>query len=236
MVFLFSPFWYFGRDQKTINSRTEPRQQMLLKKGLKDMKKEDLVKLGLNDETAQKVADAIAEEMKGFIPKNRFDEVNESNKTLKTQIADRDKQLEELKKVDAAGLNAKIAELQEENKKAKQTHDAQINEMRRDYAIESALREAKAKNIKAVRALLNLDEITIDGEKINGIDKQIKALTESEETKFLFNVQDPKFKGMQPPQNPDPHDPNTNNISAAASYAQKYSAKFAPQGQNNNQK
>lgn len=187
------------------------------------------MKLGLNDETAQKVADAIAEEMKNFIPKNRFDEVNESNKTLKTQIAERDKQLEDLKKVDAAGLNARIAELQEENKKAKQNHDAQINEMRRDYAIENALRDAKAKNIKAVRALLNLDEITMDGEKINGIDKQIKALTESEDTKFLFNVQDPKFKGMNPPPNPDQHDPNGNNVSAAASYAQKYSARFVQQ-------
>lgn len=198
------------------------------------MKKEDLVKFGLNDETAQKIADAIAEEMKSFIPKNRFDEVNESNKTLKAQIADRDKQLEDLKKVDAAGLNARIAELQAENKKAKETHDAQINEMRRDYAIENALRDAKAKNIKAVRALLNLDEITIDGEKINGIDKQIKALTESEETKFLFNVSDPKFKGMNPPPNPNHQgDPNA-NVSAAASYAQKYSARFVPQ-QNNNQ-
>ncbi len=198
------------------------------------MKKEDLMKLGLNDETAQKVADAISEEMKGYIPKNRFDEINESNKTLKAQIADRDKQLDELKKVDADGLKAKIAELQENNKKAKESHDAQINEMRRDYAIESALREANAKNIKAVRALLNLEEITIDGENIKGIDKQIKALTESEDTKFLFGVKDPQFKGMQPPPNPNGNgDPNTGNISVAASYAQKYSARFAPnQGQN----
>lgn len=197
------------------------------------MKKEDLLKLGLNDETAQKVADAIAEEMKGYIPKNRFDEVNESNKTLKNQIADRDKQLEELKKVDAAGLNAKIAELQEENKKAKETHDAQMNSMRRDYAIETALREAKAKNIKAVRALLNMDEITIDGETVKGIDKQIKALTESDETKFLFNVDNqPQLKGLNPPQNPDGTNPNPNPVSTAASFAQKYSARFAPQGEN----
>ena len=36
---------------------------------VKTMKKEDLVKLGLDEETAKKVADASAEELKGFIPR-----------------------------------------------------------------------------------------------------------------------------------------------------------------------
>lgn len=33
------------------------------------MKKEELVKLGLDEETAEKVANASAEELKGFVPK-----------------------------------------------------------------------------------------------------------------------------------------------------------------------
>lgn len=198
------------------------------------MKKEELLKLGLDNETAEKVANAIAEEMKGWIPKNRFDEINESNKALKVQIAERDHQLDELKKVDGEGLKAKIAELQAENKKAQEKHDAQIIEMRRDHAIETALRDANAKNVKAARALLDLEQITVDGETVKGIEKQIKALTESEETKFLFGSVNPQFKGMQQPQNPQPQE---NNISAGASFAQKYNAQFAPKFNNgvNNQ-
>lgn len=40
------------------------------------MKKEDLLKLGLDEETAKKVEAVSAEEHKGFIPKTRFYELN----------------------------------------------------------------------------------------------------------------------------------------------------------------
>lgn len=188
------------------------------------MKKEELVKLGLDEELAQKVADASAEELKGFIPKQRFDEVNESNKTLKADIAERDKQLEELKKVDAAGLQAKIEELQTTNKTANENHEKQIKEMRIGYEVEKALTAAKAKNITAVKALLKMDEITLDGETVKGLDKQIKALSEAEDTKFLFG--EDKLKGLNPPNPDDP--PNPGDLSVGASYAQKYNAQFAP--------
>lgn len=188
------------------------------------MKKEDLLKLGLDEEAAQKVAEASAEELKGFIPKQRFDEVNESNKTLKADLADRDKQLEELKKVDAAGLQAKITELQAANKQKDEAHEKQINEMRINYAIDTALTAAKAKNNTAVKALLKLDEITVDGETVKGLDKQIKALAESEETKFLFG--EAKMKGMNPADSADSN-PNDPPAGVGASYAQKYNAQFA---------
>ena len=41
------------------------------------MKKEDLMKIeGMTDDLATKIAEASAEELKGYIPKTRFDEVN----------------------------------------------------------------------------------------------------------------------------------------------------------------
>lgn len=46
------------------------------------MKKSDLLTLGLTDELAEKVAALSAEEMKEFIPKSRFNEVNEAQMIL----------------------------------------------------------------------------------------------------------------------------------------------------------
>ena len=66
------------------------------------MKKEDLISLGLSDEQAQKVMGAF----EGYVEKTRFDEVSEENKTLKASVADRDKQLETLKK--SSGDNAEL--------------------------------------------------------------------------------------------------------------------------------
>ncbi|MDE6727523.1 MAG: phage scaffolding protein [Oscillospiraceae bacterium] len=52
------------------------------------MRKEDFIALGISEELAKKCADASAEELKGFIPKTRFDEVNTERKNLETAVSD----------------------------------------------------------------------------------------------------------------------------------------------------
>ena len=54
---------------------------MNLKGWYKTMKKEDFVKLGMDEELAAKCEAASLEELKGFIPKSRFDEVNNAKNT-----------------------------------------------------------------------------------------------------------------------------------------------------------
>lgn len=165
------------------------------------MKKEDLVKLGLDEAMAQKVADASNEELKGFIPKSRFDEVNESKKQLEKDIASRDEQLEALKKVDAEGLKAEIEKLQGENKTAKEKFEADLKQMKMESAVEKALIGAKAKNIKAVKALLDLEKAELDGDSVKGLDEQLKKLQEGDDSKFLFDIQSSnkqQFKGFKP--------------------------------------
>ena len=41
------------------------------------MKKEEFVALGISEELAKKAADASAEELKGFVPKTRFEKIEE---------------------------------------------------------------------------------------------------------------------------------------------------------------
>lgn len=174
------------------------------------MKKEEFVKLGLTEEQATKAAEASTDELKGFIPKSRFDEVNEAKKQLETDIKTRDTQLEELKKIDAAGLKAQIEKLQADNKTAKDTFDLQVKQLKIDGIVERALTAAKAKNVIAAKALLSefLLKAELDGEdKIKGLDEAVKKLTESDESKFLFDVttttNKPTFKGIAPAEKTD---------------------------------
>lgn len=51
----------------------------------------------LSDEDAKKIADASGEELKGYIPKTRFDEVNEAKKTVEGQVKTLTKDLEAAK-------------------------------------------------------------------------------------------------------------------------------------------
>lgn len=169
------------------------------------MKKEDLLKLGLDEETAKKVADASAEELKGYIPKTRFDEVNNEKKKLELDVRDRDSQLETLKNStgDVKGMKKQIEILQADNKKKDEEHAAEIKQLKVEAAISAALTGAKAKNEKVVKALLELDpekiELLDDG-TIKGLDDQIKKLTESDDTKFLFDTSTKKtqIKGAKP--------------------------------------
>lgn len=125
---------------------------------------------------------------------------------LKTQVGDRDKQLETLKASagDNADLKKKIEDLQTENATAKATHESELNQLKIDFAVEKALTGAKAKNIKAVKALLELGEAKLDKDgNVKGLAEQIEKLTSGDDTKFLFEAQkqtkqQQNFKGFQP--------------------------------------
>lgn len=169
------------------------------------MKKEDLMKIeGMTEELAVKVAEVSAEELKEFIPKSRFDEVNEAKKNAETLVKERDKQLEDVKKStgDNEELKKQIEQLQEDNKTAKQKYESDIKKMQIDNAVQSALKDAGAKNTTALMALLkDLDkaEIAEDG-TVKGLAEQIKALQESDS--YLFETktepQPPKASGATP--------------------------------------
>ncbi|MBT9794554.1 hypothetical protein GPL02_16845 [Clostridium sp. MCC334] len=125
--------------------------------------------------------------------------------SLNTQVSDRDKQLETLKASsgDNDVLKQQIADLQAENTKAKETHESEMNQLKVDYAVEKALTGAKAKNIKAVKALLDLTDAKLDKEgNVKGLAEQIEALTKADDTKFLFDEgtkpNQQQFKGFQP--------------------------------------
>lgn len=167
------------------------------------MKKEDLLKLGLNEELAAKVEAASAEELKGFIPKARFDEVNTEKKRLETTLTERNNELETLKNSsgDADALRQQISELQTQYQQKDADHAKEILQLKVDNAVAAALVEAKAKNQKAVKALLNLEgaQLLEDG-SIKGLADQLKALAEAPDSKFMFESDEtkkPAFKGAK---------------------------------------
>lgn len=160
------------------------------------MTKEELIALGLNEEQAGKVLEGY----KGYVPKTRFDEVNAAKKAAEDTVKERDKQLEDLKKAsgDSEALKAQIAQLQADNKAAADKYAAELKAVQINSAVEKELTAAGAKNLKAVKALLEgLDKAELDGENVKGLADQIKKLKTGEDTKFLFNEAAPGFKGAK---------------------------------------
>lgn len=116
-----------------------------------------------------------------FIPKARFDQVNEEKKELKEMLKERDKQLEDIKKKakDSEDLTAQIKELQDLNQKTITEYEEKLAKQSFNFALEQALAKDGANPVKAVKALLDLDKIKQDGETLIGYDEQIKTLKET---------------------------------------------------------
>ena len=153
------------------------------------MKRSFLEELGIEKETIDKIMVENGKDIEKA--KGSLTDVQKERDELKLQIKDHEKQLEDLKKAtgNTKELQKQIEQLQADNKQIK------VNS-----AIEKALTLAKAKNIKAVKALLDLEkaELSEDG-TIKGLDEQIKAIQKDND--FLFDSGKQagfKPKGMKP--------------------------------------
>ena len=175
------------------------------------MKKEDLMKIeGMTDDLATKIAEASAEELKGYIPKTRFDEVNEAKKNAEALVKERDKQLEDVKKStgDNEELKKQIEQLQESNKTAKAEYEANIKRVQRENIDTLLLTEQGAKNVKAILALLDAVDDKLEGDDYKAARlTQIQELQKSESYLFNKNPEPPKASGATPANSGSTHVP-----------------------------
>ena len=134
------------------------------------------------------IKDINKEFPKYAVPKEQYNTLAETKKKLEEGIAERDKQLEELKKIDAEGLKAEIERLQGENKAAKEKYEAELKDIQLASAIKLAV-AGKVHDEDLVSGLVDKTKLIIgDDGKIVGLDEQIAALKESKA--FLFKPED----------------------------------------------
>lgn len=146
-----------------------------------------------------KIIGEVKKELNTVNAKMEF--LDQQNNKLTNDLKDRDSQLNDLKNSteDVAGLKQTIEDLQNTNKTSDEAHKNEINDLKKSFAIETALRDAKARNVISVKALLKLDEIELkeDG-SLKGLSEQIETLKGAEDSKFLFDTETRTLKGAIP--------------------------------------
>ena len=137
-----------------------------------------------------------------FIPRDRLNSKIEELKELQEQLGERDKQLKEIsgKVTDNDELSKRINELQSLNETQKTEYETKLQKQTFDFALDKKLSEYQPKNKKAVKALLDMEQIKLDGDKLLGIDDQIEAIKTSDAYLFGETV----VKGNNPPKAPNP--------------------------------
>lgn len=151
------------------------------------MKRDFLKNLGIEDnETISKILDENSADIgraKGELDTYKTKVTNLENdiksketeiSTLKTQVAD------------TATLNQKISQLEADKTNLTNELNTKVSQIQKSHAIESGVRDAKARNVKAVIAQLDMDKITFENGELSGLTEQLDALKSGDDTSFLF--------------------------------------------------
>lgn len=149
------------------------------------IKTEELTALGLTEDQATKVFEMYGKEL------------NPLKNTVATLTADRDGL-----KTQLSAANAKLSGYDPEWKtKAEATQQEtqkQLEALKFDYALNDALKAAKARDVVAVKAHLKTDALKLDGENILGLKEQLESI--KKDSGFLFDPDEkpPTFSASTP--------------------------------------
>lgn len=162
------------------------------------MKRKFLEELGLEKEVIDKIMAENGNDITAA--KNGVETLKSENEKLKNDIQDRDSQLESLQNStgDITALKEQITTLQTENKAKDEAHAEEMNRIIIDAALDLEVANRNGVNGKAIKALINMEKITIDKDgKISGHTEQFDELVKAEDSKVLFKTEKQTIKGAQ---------------------------------------
>ncbi|WP_039222587.1 phage scaffolding protein [Clostridium novyi] len=143
----------------------------------------------LPEELRKKYKDIDLVDSSNYVEKKELETANEAIKQYKKDIKKRDKDLEDLqgKIKDNEELNIEIENLKAANKKASEDYEAKLNQISFDTKFEKAIAGYKAKNPKALRALLDMEKVKLVDDTFIGLEEQVNTLKESDA--YLFEAE-----------------------------------------------
>lgn len=156
------------------------------------MNKEDLKKLGIEDEELiQKVIVLHGKDIETH--KNSIQTVKSELETVKTQLSEANTTIEGFKKLNVDEIKKAADDWKAKAEQAQLDAQKQVGELKFSYALDSALAGAKAKNTKAVKALLKTEDLKLaeDGSLV-GLKEQLEKV--KAENDYLFETDEPAPK------------------------------------------
>lgn len=160
-----------------------------------ELTKESLIAAGYTAAQADAIMAAHQAALtNNYVPIHRFNEVNTELKNTKTALTERDTQITQLKKFEgtAAELQAKVTQLETDNKGKDEQYKKEIAAERKRNAVKFSLLEdadGKPHDVDMVMGLFNLEQITIDdatGKISTGFKEQRDNIRK--EKAFLFET------------------------------------------------
>ncbi|XJZ60250.1 phage scaffolding protein [Lactobacillus delbrueckii subsp. bulgaricus] len=152
------------------------------------MERKFLTDLGLNPDQVNGIMAQYGKDLQKYegLEAER-DALKKTNSELSGKIDDL-----QSNSANAEELTKQIERLKSDNEAAAK----QLNAQKLDFAVTSTIKDFGAKNTKAVKALLNHDDIRFDSKgNLTGLEEQLKSLKDSDS--YLFKDDQPVSKPIQ---------------------------------------
>ena len=147
------------------------------------MKREELKALGLADDVIDKIMGINGSDIEA--QKAKLTPVQTELDGLKAQLTEANKQIDSFKGLDIDGIKKAADDYKTKFEQAQTEAAKQVSQLKFDHALEQALAGAKARNPKAVKALLDTEGLKVnDDGTIEHLDERLKAVKEAND--YLF--------------------------------------------------
>ncbi len=164
------------------------------------------------------VPDEVKEAVSAAV-KDNYKTVAEVNKIIaardnyKSQLETAQTALKEFEGIDVQELQGKVASLQSDLSKAETDYQQKIADMEFASVIDSAIAASKAKNAKAVKALLDLDTLKTSKNQADDIQSALDSIKKDND--FLFESDEPVKTPVKDTGNPKLSGDSTDLMRAA---------------------
>lgn len=152
------------------------------------MKREFLEGLGIEKENIDKIMAENGKDIEAV--KANLSTKEQELADAKKLLDDANKEIEGFKDLDVEAIKAKAEDYKAKFEEAQEKAKEELDKVQFNHILENTLKGAKARNVKAVKALLDLEGLKLNEGKVVGLDEQLESI--QKENEFLFEVEDTK--------------------------------------------
>ena len=168
------------------------------------MQRNELEKLGLEKDAIDQIMALHGRDIEANKAKAAAIEAERDG--LKSQLDEAAKSIEGFKALDIEGVKKSADEWKAKAEQAQKDAEKQVYQVRYESALSDALKASKAKNVKAVRALLNEADLKLTDDGLVGLKEQLEKVKPENDYLFESDVPTPKIVsggGNKPIENQD---------------------------------
>lgn len=131
-----------------------------------------------------------------YVSKSKYDALDTARKGLETRLNTAETSLKKFSGIDPEELQGEITKLQGEMETQKTTYETQIADMQFSSLLDAALSAAGARNVKSVKALLDVEALKQSKDQTADIKAAIEAC--QKENDYLFGAREPINNSVGP--------------------------------------